>query len=127
MGDTAYSSASNYTRSVTSTNAFAVEFKPVSGFNLPTNQNATVVPGQILGYTAFYSVTNPLLLNNRAVGIGISGTTGTTYRLERKSALTNATWLPVSTNTILSNGFNLVLPRPATNPPTGFYRLQWLP
>ena len=76
---------------------------------------------------ALYSVSNPVLFNNTALGIGMFGTTGTTYRLERKSALTNAAWLPVSTHTILSNGFNLVLPKPATNPPTGFYRLQWLP
>jgi hypothetical protein len=63
----------------------------------------------------------------RAAGFGITGTTGTTYRVEGRSSLTSGAWLPVSTNTIPSTGFNLVLPRPPTNPPTTFLRLQWLP
>ena len=121
LGDTAFSSAPNYTRPVFSTNSFAVEFKSIPGWNSPSNQNVFVLPKQLSIFTAFYTVTNPVLVN-RADGIGMTGTTGTVYRLERKSALTNATWLTVSTNTINSNGFNPVL----TNPPPGFYRLNWL-
>ena len=108
------------------TNAVFVEFKPVPDWNFPTNRLTTVSPGQISSNYAFYSVSNPLMVLNRAVGIGITGTTGTTYRIEQRSSLTSGTWLPVSTNTITSNGFNSVLPKPPTNPPTTFYRLQWL-
>jgi hypothetical protein len=125
--DSTFSSATNYTRAVTSTNALAIEFKPIPGWNLPSNQLVAVFPGQITTNTAFYSVSNPLMVINRAVGIGITGTTGTTYRIEQRSSLTTGTWLPVSTNTINSTGFNLVLPNSGTNPPTTFFRLQWLP
>ncbi len=112
-GDAAYSSATNYTRVVLSTNPFAVQFKPVGGWNVPSNQNVTVLPNQITTYSAAYTVTNPLLVGNMAVGLGITGTTGTVYRLERRPSLTSGSWLPVSTNTIASNGFNLLLPKPA--------------
>jgi hypothetical protein len=33
----------------------------------------------------------------------------------------------LSTNTIMSNGFNLLLPWPPTNGPAAFYRAVWLP
>ena len=125
QGTADYSSQSNFTEQINSTNAMAAEFKPLPGWNLPGNQSVTVVRGQLTLYTAFYSVTNPVLGNNRAGGIskiGMTGTTGTVYRLEKASALTNATWQVVNTNTILTNGFNPVL----TNPPPGFYRLEWL-
>ena len=126
LGDTAYSTSTNYTRAVTSTNSFAVEFKPVPGWNVPASQSVFVAPGVLITNTAFYTVTNPVLSQRRLTGterLGMTGTTGTMYRLERRSALTNAAWLPVTTNTIRTNGFNPVL----TNPPAGFYRLQWLP
>ena len=128
QGDTSFGTAINYTRAVLSTNPFAIEFKPIPGWNLPTNQAIIVLPNPIAPtvFTAFYTVTNPLLVQ-RAIGFGMTGTTGTVYRLEKKSALTNAAWLPVGTNTINSTGFNLVLPKPETNPPTTFYRLRWLP
>jgi sugar lactone lactonase YvrE len=126
QGDTVFSSAANYTRAVTSTNSFGVEFNEIAGWKAPTNQNVTVLPGQLTPYTAFYTVTNPVWVQ-RAAGFGITGTTGTTYRVERRSLLMSGAWLPVSTNTISSTGFNLVLPKPPTNPPTTFYRLLWLP
>ena len=93
---------------------------------MPASQSVFVAPGVLITNTAFYTVTNPVLSQRRLTGtdrIGMTGTTGTMYRLERRSALTNAAWLPVTTNTIRTNGFNPVL----TNPPAGFYRLQWLP
>ena len=125
QGDSSYLSAPNSIRAVTSANA-AVEFKPINGWNLPTNQAVAVQPGQITSTNAFYSVINPVLVAGGAVGIGITGTTGTVYRIERRSSLTSGTWLPVSTNTIASGGFNLLLPNPATNGPVNFYRAVWL-
>jgi hypothetical protein len=71
-------------------------------------------------------VTNPVLVANRSAGIGITGTTGTVYRIEGRTNLTSGSWLPVSTNTILTTGFNLLLPQPATNGNTFFYRAVWL-
>ena len=125
--DTSYSSAPNYTRSVSSTNAFAVEFKPIPGWNLPTNQTVAVVPGVLITHIAFYTVTNPVMVASD-LGIGITGTTGTAYRIERRSFLTSGNWELVSTNTIYSNDFNLVLPLLSlTNQPGAFYRAKWLP
>lgn len=127
VGDAAFSSATNYTRAVLNTNSVAVEFKPVPGWNLPANQSISVVPDQITVYNAYYSVTNPVLVASPAVGIALTGTTGTTYRIESRTSLTSGNWQPVSTNTITSTGMNVVLPPPAANQPATFYRAVWLP
>jgi hypothetical protein len=126
QGDTAWSTATNYTRVVSRTNAIVVQFKSIGGWNLPTNQTVTVQPGQISSPTAFYTVTNPILVAGKSVGLGITGTTGTVYQLERRTNLASGSWLPVSTNIILTTGFNLLLPKPATDGNPIFYRAVWL-
>jgi hypothetical protein len=125
-GDNNYSTADSYTRAVFATNAFEVQFKPVVGWNLPTNQSLTVLPGQITRQTAFYSVVPPNMTNDTARGLGLSGTTNTSYQIQRRASLTSGSWLPVSTNTIQTTGFNLLLPKPATNGSPNFYRAVWL-
>jgi NHL repeat len=126
QGDATYSTATNYIRAVISTNAVVVQFEPIAGWNLPTNQAVTVLPGQITVYTGFYTVTNPVLVAGYGVGLGITGTTGTVYQLQRRTNLSSGSWLPVSTNAILTNGFNLLLPNPNTNGNAFFYRAVWL-
>jgi hypothetical protein len=111
---------------VNTTNPIVIQFKSIDGWNLPSNQIVTVLPGLASTNVAFYTVTNPLFVL-RTNGFGITGTTGTTYRIERRSSLTSGTWSPLTTNTINTSGFHLVLPKPLTNPPTTFYRLSWLP
>ncbi len=125
-GDAAYSSATNYTRAVLSTNAFTVQFKPIAGWNVPTNQSVNVQPNQIATGSAFYTVTNPMLVAGGGA-LGITGTTGTVYRLEQRASLTSGSWIPVSTNTIITSGFNLLLANPSANGSVNFYRAVWLP
>jgi len=67
QGDSSYSTAANYTRAVTSTNAFAVEFKPIPGWNVPVNQSLTVQLGLITVANAFYQVTNPVLVASKSL------------------------------------------------------------
>jgi hypothetical protein len=127
QGDSVYSSATNYVRAVTTTNPVVVQFKPINGWNLPTNQAVTVEPEQFTIITnVLYTVSNPVLVANSS-GIGITGTTGTAYQIERSSSLASGIWVPVSTNTITTNGFNLVLSYTTTNSPAIFYRALWLP
>jgi len=125
QGDAGYSTATNSLLPVSPTNVLVVQFKPLPGWNLPANQSVSVVAGQFVSYNGFYSVTNPIVVAN-ASGTGLTGTTGATYRLERSPSLFQPTWLAVATNTLSSTGFNLLLPRPSTNPPTEFYRALWL-
>ena len=131
-GDAAYSSSPSYVRQVSSTNAFAVEFKPIPGWNLPTNQTLLVLPagpgGQISSNNAVYTLIPPMLVNDPVLGLGILGTPGISYRLEMKHSLSDPRWLPVRTNTISSAGFTVLLPKPAPQITTSvFYRLEWLP
>ncbi|MGP8200551.1 MAG: MBG domain-containing protein [Limisphaerales bacterium] len=56
QGDATYSSASNYTEEVFTTNALVVQFAPVSGYSLPTNQTITVAPGTVVPLTNYYTL-----------------------------------------------------------------------
>jgi len=123
-GDANFSTSTNYTRVVTTTNAVVVQFKPVAGWNLPASQGISVAPGQVTTYSANYTVANPTLVAT-SQGIGIMGTTNTMYRIDQSSSLLNGTWVPVSTNMITNGGVNLVLPLP-TNGMAMFYRAVWL-
>lgn len=125
--DPVYSTTAGYVEAVTSTNSVVVQFKPIPGWSLPANQTLTVLPGQVTSQTAFYTVTNPILMLGKGIGLGITGTTGTVYELESRTSLLSGSWVPVSTNTIQSNGFNSLLSNPTTNGPVNFYRAVWLP
>jgi hypothetical protein len=125
QGDASYLSAPSSVRAVTSPSA-VVQFKPIPGWNLPANASVSVAAGQINSYSAAYTVTNPVLVASGTIGLGISGTTGTVYLIQRRSSLTSGSWTNVSTNTITSGGFNLLLTNPATNGSAIFYRAVWL-
>jgi hypothetical protein len=124
-GDASYGTAASYTRAITSSNT-VIEFKPVSGWNVPTNQSVSLAAGILNTITANYLVVPPVMVANGASGIGISGTPGTRYRVEYRNSLSSGQWLPLQTNTI-GLGNNYVLPWPPTNGTAGFYRAVWLP
>ncbi|HEY1662175.1 MAG TPA: choice-of-anchor Q domain-containing protein [Verrucomicrobiae bacterium] len=124
-GDSAYGSASNYIRAVTSTN-ISVLFNPIPGWNPPGNQAVVVLPGQITSYNASYTMANPVMVVIAGTGLGITGTTGTVYQIQYRTNLASGTWAPLKTNT-LGSGFNVILPWPLTNAPAMFYRALWLP
>ncbi len=121
---TTYSTSTNFTQAIFSTSPVTLQFKPIPGWNLPTNQSVTVSPGGISTPTAFYTVLRPNLVFN-AQGIGLSGTTNTTYRIEKTTSLKNPVWTGLSTNTITSSNFTLVVPK-TTNSAATFYRAVWL-
>jgi hypothetical protein len=125
-GDTAYGTATNYTRVVT-TNGASLEFKPITGWNPPAGQAVQITPGVINVITnVSYMVLPPTMTANSGQGLGLTGTTGTTYRIEYRTNLLAGQWLPLKTNT-LGAGVNLILPPPITNLPAVFYRAVWLP
>ena len=125
QGDTSYLSAPNAVRAVTTPSA-VMQFNPIPGWNLPTNQTVSVAAGQINSYSASYTVGSPVLVLNGTSGLGIMGTTGTVYVIQRRSSLNSGSWTNVSTNTITATGFNLLLPNPATNGPLNFFRALWI-
>jgi hypothetical protein len=127
-----YLNGTNSVDTVTTTNATLV-FNPINGWNLPTNQTVTLTQGELtvvsnVLYTLISSTpTPPILVIDPALGLGITGTTGTTYQIQSRTSLTSGSWSAISTNTITSTGFNLVWPPPFTNGPATFYRALWLP
>ena len=117
-----YSTANPSLQEVTSTNALVVQFKPIPGWKLPTNRSITLVPGLILTNLANYTVTNPVLTLDSGNGLGMSGTTNTTYQIQSNSSLAGGAWMPFLTNTLTNFGFNLI----TNHPRPGFYRALWL-
>jgi len=116
-----YSTANPSVQEFVNTNTLALQFKPIPGWNLPTNRSVTVVPGLIFTNVAVYTVTNPALTVDLVRGLGISGATNTSYAIQSNSAL-NGTWISFQTNTLTNFGFNLITNRPRP----GYYRALWL-
>ncbi len=66
----------------------------------------------------------PPTLVAKSAGLGLTGATNTTYRIESTTSLKNPVWTGLTTNTILGANFTVVIPR--TNQATTFYRAVWL-
>jgi sugar lactone lactonase YvrE len=130
QGDMNYSSATNYTRAINSTNAITIEFKPIPGWILPTNVMVSIVPGirRIVDANYAPETRQPrlsVLSTNGDIELRLmEGIDGQAYQIEKRSSLTEGAWETVS---IMSNSFNLVLPKPGANEPTMFYRARSLP
>jgi hypothetical protein len=103
-----------------------IVFNPVQGWDLVTSTNVTLVLGQKVIVSASYTVEPPVMMIRPGIGISITGTTNTKYRLEQRTSLRTGSWMPIMTNTI-TGGFNLLLPWPPTNGAASFYRAVWLP
>ncbi|HEY1717245.1 MAG TPA: hypothetical protein VGH42_03000 [Verrucomicrobiae bacterium] len=129
VGDSTYSSATNYIRAVFSTNAFAVEFKPIAGWNVPTSQSVTVQPGNIASYTALYTVNNPVpvqivspQVSGGSFNLSFQSANGQSYTLYYNDNLATTNWLP-ATN-VTGNGATLQLSIPSTNSAQRFFRIS---
>jgi hypothetical protein len=133
QGTTDYSSSPTYTAGIAKGGSVTLEFKPIAGWNVPTNQSVIVALGQTTIIPALYTPATassppppPLLVLSRPLGLGIKGATGATFRLEYRTSLKTGSWLPLKTNT-LGPGTNLLLTFPFTNRPAAYYRAVWLP
>jgi len=127
QGETNYTmNATSVVEVVTVTNTAVLEFKPVAGWEAPVNRTEILPVGELTVLTANYRVTPPVFQLKPWVGLSLTGTTGTTYRIEYRTNLAAGAWLPLQTNT-LDAGLNLLSPWPPTNGPSAFYRAVWLP
>ena len=125
-GDSAYGTATNYTRVIT-TNGASLQFKPVSGWNTPTNQTVRLSAGTVNIVTnVAYTVVPPVMVADGNNGIGFKGTAGTTYAIQFCTNLASGKWVNIKTNT-LGTGTNYPFAWPPTNGPAGYYRALWLP
>jgi hypothetical protein len=97
---------------------------------LPTNVMVSIVPGirRIVDANYAPETRQPrlsVLSTNGDIELRLMEVIdGQAYRIEKRSSLTEGAWETVS---IMSNSFNLVLPKPGANEPTMFYRARSLP
>jgi hypothetical protein len=126
MGQATFSSNPDFTVAVGNNQTVTLLFQPLDGWELPNDAVVSVTLGTLTVLNVNYAVNPPRMIVNPAQGIGLIGTTGTVYRIERRASLSADSWVPVCTNT-LHSGFNLSLPWPLTDGPVSFYRAVWLP
>ena len=122
----AFGNTAAYMRAIATNGATIVFNTNVPGWNPPVSQTNQLIAGTNNIFTAFYTVTNPVLVVNRGQSLSLTGTTGTTYILQYRTSMVTGSWQPLRTNT-LTNGLNLLLPWPPINGPAAFYRVVWLP
>jgi hypothetical protein len=109
------------------TNAFTVVFKPIPGWNVPTNQAVTVQPGQIAVYNALYTVGNSLQIVLPQVSAGnfqlsFQSLSGQGYTLYYNNSLSTTNWLPYTN--VTGNGAIIQLSVPVTNSSQRFFRIS---
>jgi len=124
-GLSAWSSASSYVATFSQGQSATILFKSIPGWNSPPSQIVSLTPGSNTVVAATYTPIPPIMVANAANGIGITGTTGTTYQLQYRTNLAVGSWIPLQTNTI-GSGSNRLLPWPPTNGPAAYYRAVWL-
>jgi hypothetical protein len=108
---------------IRSTN-FSIQTRPMTGFQSPPNQSVTIQPSAVVPLNLNYSVNPPLLAFDRQRGFGISGTPGTTYRIQYNTNLPQSTWLNYMSLT-LGNGTTW-LPQTTNYISNRIYRAFWL-
>ena len=127
-GDSSFSSATNYIRAVLSTNAFTVVFKPIAGWNVPTNQSVSVQPGQIAVYSAIYTISSSPLqivspqVSGGAFQLSFQSVNGQSYTLYYNNSVATTNWLPYTN--VTGNGGTLQLTVPITNSTQRFFRIS---
>jgi hypothetical protein len=110
---------------VTKGGGFTLEFKPIAGWDLPANQNVTVVLGQRSVVDALYQVLPPTLRLGADWQLQLQGTPGAVFRLEFCQDLNPPrSWTPWLTNALTNASLGLPLSPTA---PQRYYRAVWLP
>jgi hypothetical protein len=126
VGQPYFSSSTNFTVAVSAGQSVALAFQSVNGWNVPNSQAVAVPIGGLTNINISYAVTPPVMSIIPGVGIGLAGTTNTTYTIQSRPNLSTGNWLTLSTNT-LRPGFNKFASWPPTNhAPAAFYRATWL-
>jgi len=109
---------------------FIIEFRPVTGWLLPTNQIAGVAADQETILDAYYIDARPSLiyrLEGGASRLSLSGATGANYGVEFATDLTMPiTWMPLTTIT-LSNTPSVISNTQPTSTGSRFFRAVLVP
>jgi len=106
---------------------FGIETRDVIGFRSPTNR-AVVVTGTSTNLDLTYLVNPPRLFYSRQFGIGLTGSVGTAYSIDRVPQLLNSNnpWVSWTNTLPLASGTNW-FPNNSPAGNSGFYRARWLP
>jgi len=127
LGEPYFSSSTNFTLAITATQSVELAFQPVNNWIVPISRAVTVPLGGVTNLNISYTVPSPVMYANSSNGLGITGTTNTSYVIQYTTNLASIQWLTLTTNN-LGPGFNKVVPLPQTNRGSAtFYRALWLP
>lgn len=103
--------------------SFSLETKPLPGFVSPSFPPFSLTPETLTVLNLFYAVAPPRLVFDRASGLGIIGTGGTSYRIQMSTDPAGR-WSDLITNT-LAAGTNWIS-NTTLGTSSRFYRAIWL-
>jgi alpha-tubulin suppressor-like RCC1 family protein len=127
LGEPYFSSSTNFTLAITATQSVELAFQPVNNWIVPTSRAVNVPLGGVTNLNISYSVPSPVMYASSSNGLGITGTTNTSYIIQYCTNLAGVQWLTLTTNT-LGPGINKIVSWPPKNHGSAtFYRALWLP
>ena len=103
-----------------------IQFRPVEGFRLPTNQTVHIAADQNSVIEVMYKVEPPELRFERNDGLWMRGTHGTRYRIQSSSGLAGVGWQEED-EVLLGVGWQLIPIQEHGPGDNRFYRAVWLP
>jgi hypothetical protein len=96
LPDTDYSTQNPSALAVTSTNVLQLNFKPIAGWNVPTNQSASVAAGSVTSLTATYTLGPPIIQAAKQTGSSFtftwSAVANQVYQIQFATNLTQTNW-----------------------------------
>jgi hypothetical protein len=125
-GDAAYSTGTNYTRAITTTNA-AIEFKLVPNWLPPASRAVNIIVGKLTIVSNAYQYLPPTLMLDSSARLWMSGATGAVYQVESSDALAEGSWTPYATNAPSLAGLNLVKTNAIGTNKARVFRAHYLP
>ncbi len=124
-----YSTQNPSALAVTSTNAIKLQFKPIPGWNLPTNRTVTVSAGSVSTLTATYTSSQPLLQiasqSSNSFTFTWNAVSNQTFQLQFATDLTQG-WTTMG-GVITATNSTVSVSRPLINTAQRFYRIVQLP
>jgi hypothetical protein len=130
LSDADYSSANPSALAVSSTNAVALQFKPIPGWSLPTNRSVSVSAGSVTSLTAAYTPAGPLIQTATRSGNSLvitwSAVSNQMYQIQFTPNLTPTNWTALP-GTITATGNTATISQPIGNNSQRFYRVVQLP
>jgi hypothetical protein len=125
-----YSTQNPSALALISSNSVQLQFRPIPGWNVPTNQSLLVAQGEVVSLTAYYTLAQPLIQTATRSGASFtfswSAPTNQMYEVQTATNLNQTVWTVITNGSTGANSAMTISEPIATNSQR-FYRVVLLP